>query len=101
MNNLPEIKIGIVAVSRDCFPESLSVNSDEGGICCTVYGSMPTGMETTVKLRIDNYLLTCVLFGDRKITVGSSGAVQFSGSNILLFDRSSGRVSAIGRVELK
>ena len=26
MNNIPEIKIGIVAVSRDCFPESLSVN---------------------------------------------------------------------------
>ena len=26
MNNAPEVKIGIVAVSRDCFPESLSVN---------------------------------------------------------------------------
>ncbi|MCD8197218.1 MAG: hypothetical protein LUE24_08695 [Lachnospiraceae bacterium] len=26
MNNIPEVKIGIVAVSRDCFPESLSVN---------------------------------------------------------------------------
>ena len=26
MINLPEVKIGIVAVSRDCFPESLSVN---------------------------------------------------------------------------
>ena len=26
MNNLPEVKIGVVAVSRDCFPESLSVN---------------------------------------------------------------------------
>lgn len=26
MNNIPEMKIGIVAVSRDCFPESLSVN---------------------------------------------------------------------------
>ena len=26
MNNLPKIKLGIVAVSRDCFPESLSVN---------------------------------------------------------------------------
>ena len=24
--NLPKVKIGIVAVSRDCFPESLSVN---------------------------------------------------------------------------
>ena len=25
MLNMPEVKIGIVAVSRDCFPESLSV----------------------------------------------------------------------------
>ena len=26
MINIPQVKIGIVAVSRDCFPESLSVN---------------------------------------------------------------------------
>ena len=26
MSNMPELKIGVVAVSRDCFPESLSVN---------------------------------------------------------------------------
>ena len=26
MNNMPKVKVGIVAVSRDCFPESLSVN---------------------------------------------------------------------------
>ena len=26
MDNIPKIKVGIVAVSRDCFPESLSVN---------------------------------------------------------------------------
>ena len=26
MNNIPKVKIGIVAVSRDCFPETLSVN---------------------------------------------------------------------------
>lgn len=26
MMNIPELKIGVVAVSRDCFPESLSVN---------------------------------------------------------------------------
>lgn len=26
MENMPKIKIGIVAVSRDCFPESLSVD---------------------------------------------------------------------------
>ena len=26
MNNLPKVKIGIVAVSRDCFPASLAIN---------------------------------------------------------------------------
>ena len=26
MQNIPKMKVGIVAVSRDCFPESLSVN---------------------------------------------------------------------------
>ena len=26
MNNIPTVKIGVVAVSRDCFPESLSVD---------------------------------------------------------------------------
>ena len=33
MSNMPEVKIAVVAVSRDCFPESLSVTrreSDEG-----------------------------------------------------------------------
>ena len=26
MNNMPEVKLGIVAVSRDCFPMTLSEN---------------------------------------------------------------------------
>ena len=29
MNNMPELKIGVVAVSRDCFPESLSVPGEK------------------------------------------------------------------------
>ena len=29
MSNMPEVKIGVVAVSRDCFPESLSVTRRE------------------------------------------------------------------------
>lgn len=33
MLNLPEVKIGVVAVSRDCFPESLSVNRRKDFIC--------------------------------------------------------------------
>ena len=29
MNNMPEVKVGVVAVSRDCFPEELSVTRRE------------------------------------------------------------------------
>lgn len=32
MNNIPQVKIGVVAVSRDCFPESLSVTRREAVI---------------------------------------------------------------------
>ena len=28
MQNIPEVKIGVVAVSRDCFPESLPSAED-------------------------------------------------------------------------
>ena len=42
MNNIPEVKVGIVAVSRDCFPESLSVNRREALVkayTCLLYTS--------------------------------------------------------------
>ena len=40
MNNMPELKIGVVAVSRDCFPESLSVSRREALMkACLLYTS--------------------------------------------------------------
>ena len=30
MNNIPQVKVGIVAVSRDCFPESLFCQPQKG-----------------------------------------------------------------------
>ncbi len=43
MNNMPEMKIGIVAVSRDCFPrETLSVNRRKALVeACTQRNMMP------------------------------------------------------------
>ena len=37
MNNIPKVKIGVVAVSRDCFPESLSVGRRQAFV--KAYGS--------------------------------------------------------------
>lgn len=42
MNNMPELKIGVVAVSRDCFPESLSVTRREAlmKVCREKYSNL-------------------------------------------------------------
>ena len=35
MNNMPELKIGVVAVSRDCFPEKIREYNVVRQIRCT------------------------------------------------------------------
>ena len=41
IDNMPKVKVGIVAVSRDCFPESLSVNRRKALVeaCTKKYGA--------------------------------------------------------------
>ena len=56
MNNIPEIKIGIVAVSRDCFPMSLSANRRAAVVASyeKKYGSIyecPTCVENEVDMK--------------------------------------------------
>ena len=48
---------------------------------------MPTGMESTVKLRIGKYLLTGVIFGGVTFKLGEETGVDIAGTDILLFDR--------------
>ena len=76
-------------------PEFIEID-EEGPLSAEVYGVMPTGMETTVKLRIGNYLLTGVVFGSDTFTIGSTVRFNLSGSNVMLFDRKSGKRIAIG-----
>ena len=71
-------------------PEFIDIVED-GGIEGEVYGVMPTGMETTVKIRVGEYLLTGVVFGSDIFKIGSKIRIRFSGETIMLFDRRSGR----------
>ncbi len=64
---------------------------EEGGIEGEVYGVMPTGMETTVKIRVGEYLLTGVVFGSDIFKIGSRIRISFGGNTVMLFDRKSGR----------
>ena len=79
-------------------PEFLDIKSGKG-ICGEIYGVMPTGMETTVKIRVEDFLLTGVVFGSDIFTIGSEVQLSFSGK-AMLFDRRSGQRIANGTLEI-
>ena len=72
----------------------------EGKLHSTIYGAMPTGMESTVKLRIGEYLLTGVVFGGVTYRIGEETNVDIQGEDILLYDRKSGKYIASGSLEI-
>jgi ABC-type sugar transport system ATPase subunit len=76
-------------------PEFLDI-ADQGELEGEIYGAMPTGMESTIKVRVDDFLLTGVIFGSSLFTIGASLPLSVSGDNIMLFDRKSGKCIAFG-----
>ena len=50
MNNIPEVKLGIVAVSRDCFPIDLSIERRKAVVAaCQAAGVEITEIQTTIE----------------------------------------------------
>jgi multiple sugar transport system ATP-binding protein len=76
-------------------PEAIDIE-DNGSLRTLVYGAMPTGMESTLKLRYGEYLLTGVIFGNTEYKIGQEVGININGKNILLFDRKSGKRIAAG-----
>ena len=80
-------------------PEFLSITGG-GNVECEIYGAMPTGMESTFKVRIGDFLLTGVVFGSTLFAIGSKLPLEITGSSVMLFDRRSGRRIASGTLKL-
>lgn len=80
-------------------PEALALHRD-GGLDGVIYGAMPTGMESTIKLRVGEYLLTGVVFGNTTYRLGEEVKFGFGGEDILLFDRKSGKRIAVGSLKV-
>ena len=81
-------------------PEFLDI-VDDSCLEGEIYGAMPTGMESTIKVRIDDFLLTGVIFGSSLFTIGTKAPISISGKNIMLFDRQSGQCIAVGSLEFE
>ena len=76
-------------------PEMIEVCED-GGFEAEVYSAMPTGMETTLRLRIGNFLVTSVVFGGVTYAIGSKVNVKFKDNGIMLFSRMTGKLIGTG-----
>lgn len=81
-------------------PECISIDGS-AGVSGEIYGAMPTGMESTVKIRIQDFLLTGVVFGKNQFAIGSKIKFGITGSDIMLFDRKSGKLITTGSLEIK
>ena len=79
-------------------PEFLNITS-EAPLKGEIYGAMPTGMESTIKVYVNGFLLTGVVFGSSLFTIGKQHSVSFTGHHIMLFDRQSGDCIALGSLE--
>ena len=78
-------------------PEALHITED-GPIDAEIFSAMPTGMETTVKVRIGQYLLTGVVFGGVLFALDQRVKIGFRGASVMLFSRQNGRMIASGRL---
>ena len=79
-------------------PEFIDI-TESGGLEGEIYGAMPTGMESTIKVRVGDFLLTGVVFGSTLFVLGTKVRLEISGQNIMLFDRKSGTCIALGSLE--
>ena len=80
-------------------PEAIDI-VESGHLDGEIYGAMPTGMESTIKVRVDDFLLTGVVFGSTLFAIGSKIHVDISGDNVMLFDRRSGQCIALGALDV-
>ena len=79
-------------------PELIEID-ENGALEGEIYGAMPTGMESTIKVRIGDFLLTGVIFGNSHFRIGTRIRMSISSDRIMLFDRSSGRLVTLGSLE--
>lgn len=87
-------------VSLGIRPEFLPI-SPSGDLEGQAYSTLPAGMETTVKIKIADEILSSVVFGAIDYETDEKIRFNITGSGILMFDRESGLMIASGRVAVE
>lgn len=80
-------------------PEFLLIKND-GAINGLAYSTLPSGMETTVKIDLKQKILSAVQFGAVDYAFDQKIKFDIIGKNIVLFDKESGKSIALGSCEV-
>lgn len=80
-------------------PEFMQIHKD-GKIAGEVYSTLPSGMETIVKIKIGSTMITSVIFGGINFDVNSTINLDIISENILLFDPTTENKISRGSLEL-
>lgn len=79
-------------------PEFLRL--EQGALVGRVYATLPAGMETTVKLAVNDEVLTAVVFGGVDYPINHDINYEIIGKGIILFDKESQNKIGIGSLTL-
>ena len=79
-------------------PEFIEIDPN-GAVEGEIYGAMPTGMESTIKVRVGEFLLTGVVFGSTLFKIGEKIRFNIDGDKIMLFDRKGGKCISLGSLK--
>lgn len=77
------------------------IHLEQGTALSSVYTTLPSGMETTVKLSIGENILTSVVFGSVDYKPNQTISFEIVGNGICLFDAESRNRIALGRLTHK
>lgn len=80
-------------------PEFLRV--EQGELIGKIYTTLPSGMETTVKLDCDGEIITSVVFGSVDYPANKEVSFDVVGDGVVLFDANSRNKLAIGSLKLR
>jgi multiple sugar transport system ATP-binding protein len=81
-------------------PEFIRIGAD-GPAPAKTYAALPSGMETMVKIRLGDLVLTSVVFGAIDYKPDTDVRIDFTGENCVLFDRASGANLGLGKLTVR
>ncbi len=77
------------------------IRLEQGELTAKVYATLPAGMETTVKLSVDDEILTSVAFGSVDYRLNDEITYEIVGNGIILFDAETKDKIAMGSLTLE